>query len=295
MRICSRASAARSLASRRARRRSPCGRAKFGEIAGQRIGLGAHFRHHRAERDRGAHRLQRILRPHHQRRRRLPADALQRGENFDDHAAALVERFANTIARCRRAARAAPASASILASTSRTRAAVSISCWLNLRRSALISRSRACSLAWFSTDLRCRARAASSSWSRCLSASAPFAAGAAGAGRTAGAACVTGDCGRRRTGRRTSGRWQLSEPWREVRAKRQQTPTPSRAQGADRFGSTVGESSAFKASAQPCGMTRAEEQPGGTRNKTHSRQPRHNSVSRLRGVPDLRNRRPSAR
>ena len=66
---------------------------QLGEIAGQRVGLGAHLRHHGAERDRGAHRLQRILRPHHQRRRRLAADALQRGEDFDDHGAALVERF----------------------------------------------------------------------------------------------------------------------------------------------------------------------------------------------------------
>ena len=65
---------------------------QLGEIAGERIGLRAHLRHHGAEHDRGAHRLQRILGPHHERRRRLPADALQGGEDFDDHGAAFVER-----------------------------------------------------------------------------------------------------------------------------------------------------------------------------------------------------------
>ncbi len=67
------------------------------KVAGQCVGFFAHFRQHRAERDRCAHRLERILRPHHQRRRRLPADALQRGEDFGDGAAAVVERFAERL------------------------------------------------------------------------------------------------------------------------------------------------------------------------------------------------------
>ena len=44
------------------RRRSPCARAQVGEVGGQRFGLVAHFRQHRAEHHGGAHRLQRVLR-----------------------------------------------------------------------------------------------------------------------------------------------------------------------------------------------------------------------------------------
>ncbi len=66
---------------------------KIGEVAGERIGLRAHVGNHGAERNRGAQCLQRILRPHQQRGRRLLPDALQSGEYFDDHAASLVERF----------------------------------------------------------------------------------------------------------------------------------------------------------------------------------------------------------
>ena len=66
---------------------------QIGQIAGQSVGLRAHFRQHGAKRDRRAHGLERILRPHHERRRRLPPDALQGGEYFDNHVAALGERF----------------------------------------------------------------------------------------------------------------------------------------------------------------------------------------------------------
>ena len=62
-----------------------------------RVGLGTHFRHHGAERDRGAQRLQRVLRPHQQGRRRLMADPLQRREDLDDDAAALLERSAKNM------------------------------------------------------------------------------------------------------------------------------------------------------------------------------------------------------
>ena len=53
----------------------------------------AHFRQHGAERDGRAHRLQRIFRPHDERRRRLAAHTLQSGEDLDDHVAALIERL----------------------------------------------------------------------------------------------------------------------------------------------------------------------------------------------------------
>ena len=47
---------------------------------------------HRAEQDRGAHRLQRVLRCHQHRRRRIAADALQRRQHIADEVAARVER-----------------------------------------------------------------------------------------------------------------------------------------------------------------------------------------------------------
>ena len=65
------------------------------EIAGKCVGLYPHVRKHGAERDRGAHRLQRVFRLHQKCRRRLMPYPLQHGENFDDHGAALVERFTN--------------------------------------------------------------------------------------------------------------------------------------------------------------------------------------------------------
>ena len=70
---------------------------QIGEVAGERVGLCPHFRDYGAERDGGAQRLQRILRPHQERGRRLPPDALEGGENLDDHGAALVERFLKNV------------------------------------------------------------------------------------------------------------------------------------------------------------------------------------------------------
>ena len=46
---------------------------QVGEIGGQRLGLHAHFRHHRAEHDGGAHRLQRVLGADHDGGRRVAA------------------------------------------------------------------------------------------------------------------------------------------------------------------------------------------------------------------------------
>ena len=65
---------------------------QLGKVAGQRIGLGAHFRNHGAEHDRGAHGLQRVFRLDQKRRRWLAADPLQRCKNFNDHGAPFVER-----------------------------------------------------------------------------------------------------------------------------------------------------------------------------------------------------------
>ena len=64
----------------------------------------AHSRNHGAEHDGGAQRVQCILRPHDQRRRRFVPNPLQGGENFDDHGAALVERLAKQLLAARRAA-----------------------------------------------------------------------------------------------------------------------------------------------------------------------------------------------
>ena len=67
---------------------------QIGEVAGERVGLSAHSRDHGAEHDGGAQRAQCILGLHDQRRRRFVPHPLQGGEDFDDHGAALVERFA---------------------------------------------------------------------------------------------------------------------------------------------------------------------------------------------------------
>ena len=70
---------------------------EIGEIARERIGLGAHVGEHGAERNRGAHRLQRVFGPNQQRRRRLTPDALEGGEDFNDRGTAFVERLANGV------------------------------------------------------------------------------------------------------------------------------------------------------------------------------------------------------
>ena len=68
---------------------------EIGEVARERIGLAAHVRKHGAERNRGAHRLQRVFGPNQQRRRRLAPDALEGGKDFNDRGTAFVERLAN--------------------------------------------------------------------------------------------------------------------------------------------------------------------------------------------------------
>ena len=65
------------------------------EIADQPFGARAHLRHHRAEQHRRAQRLQRVLGPHHQRRRRATTGALQRGQHLGGLGAARVERVAD--------------------------------------------------------------------------------------------------------------------------------------------------------------------------------------------------------
>ena len=92
--------AARGQAYRESRASRSCSAAislrsvsEIGEIAGQRVGLRAHVGNDRTEHNRGAHRLQRIFGLDQQRRRRLTADALQRGKDFDDRGLPLVERF----------------------------------------------------------------------------------------------------------------------------------------------------------------------------------------------------------
>ena len=64
---------------------------------GQFFRAGAQFGHHRAEQHRGAQRLQRVFRPHQQRRRRAPSGALQGRQHFDDLGAARIERAANLL------------------------------------------------------------------------------------------------------------------------------------------------------------------------------------------------------
>ena len=68
---------------------------KVSEIAGQRIGLYPHIGKHGAERDGGAHGLQRVLRLDQKCWGRLMPYALQHSEDFDNHRAALIERFAD--------------------------------------------------------------------------------------------------------------------------------------------------------------------------------------------------------
>ncbi len=65
---------------------------QVGEVAGDGVGLRPHLRHHRAERDRGAHGFQRVLGLDQQRRRRPAADPLQGGEDFHDGGLPLRER-----------------------------------------------------------------------------------------------------------------------------------------------------------------------------------------------------------
>ncbi|HEY7972553.1 MAG TPA: hypothetical protein VID96_06475 [Xanthobacteraceae bacterium] len=67
---------------------------EVGKVAGNRIGLAAHVRKNGAERNRGTHGLQRVLRLHQKRWRRLVAGALKRSQDFHDGTAAFVERFA---------------------------------------------------------------------------------------------------------------------------------------------------------------------------------------------------------
>ena len=67
-------------------------RDEFPEFADQSLGLMPHFRQHRTQHDGRAHRLQRIFRAHHQRRRGEAADPLQRRQHFGNHLAPTVER-----------------------------------------------------------------------------------------------------------------------------------------------------------------------------------------------------------
>ena len=72
-------------------------RDQFAEVVCERGGLRAQFRHHGAEQHRSATRLQRVLGPHQQRRRRAAAGALQRRQHFDHFRAARLERGANLL------------------------------------------------------------------------------------------------------------------------------------------------------------------------------------------------------
>ena len=72
-------------------------RDQFAEIADQPLRARAHLRHDGAEQHRRAQRLQRILGPHHQRRRRAPAGALQRRQHLGDLGAARVQRVADLL------------------------------------------------------------------------------------------------------------------------------------------------------------------------------------------------------
>ena len=57
----------------------------------------AQFGHHRSEQHGGAQRLQRVLRPHQQRRRRAPSGALQGGQHLDNLGTARIERAADLL------------------------------------------------------------------------------------------------------------------------------------------------------------------------------------------------------
>ena len=72
-------------------------RHQFAEIAGQLFARGAQFGHHGSEQHGGAKRLQRILRPYQQRRRRAPSRALQGRQHLDDLGAARIERAADLL------------------------------------------------------------------------------------------------------------------------------------------------------------------------------------------------------
>ena len=66
---------------------------KIGQVAGNRIGLGPHVRHHGAECNRGAQGGERIIRLHQQSGRRLLGYALESSEDFHDRAAPFVQRL----------------------------------------------------------------------------------------------------------------------------------------------------------------------------------------------------------
>ena len=93
LRCWSRSAASRSRSVAIALRR----RDQFAEVAGQFLRARAHFGHHGAEQHRGAQRLQRVFRPHQQRRRRAAAGALQRRQHLDDFGAARIQRGANLL------------------------------------------------------------------------------------------------------------------------------------------------------------------------------------------------------
>ena len=101
---------------------------QIGEIADDRVGLCAHIRQHGAQHDGGAHGLQRILGLDQKRGRRLAPDPLQRRKNFGNRGAPLVERFVNDNFSWSSSGFKRACVASMLASTSRTRAALSMSC-----------------------------------------------------------------------------------------------------------------------------------------------------------------------
>ena len=165
------------------RRRSPCGCARrSARSAASASACTPHLRHHRAEHDGGAHRLQRVLGPHHDRGRRMAADALQRGQHLGDGGAAAVERLAQPRSLSS-SGLSRPSVSAIRSSASRSRAAASISAWLSLRRSSPMASISLLSLACVSAAFFCSARIASSSWSRWRSASS---ADWAGSGRRRG-------------------------------------------------------------------------------------------------------------
>ena len=70
---------------------------QFAEIGGEFFRAPAQFGHHGSEQHRGAQRLQRVFRPHQQRRRRAPAGALQCRQHLDDFGAARIERAADLL------------------------------------------------------------------------------------------------------------------------------------------------------------------------------------------------------
>ena len=88
------------------------------------------------------------------------ADPLQRRQHLADDAAPVVERFAQIACSRSSSGWSRSSVCAIAASTARTRAAASISCWLSLRRSSPIDSMSRLSLASFSSARRCRLRSA---------------------------------------------------------------------------------------------------------------------------------------